>query len=175
MVPHRGLLEGTRGRPEVDQRRILDVLAAEQEHRHRRALHPGVTARVAARVLAGSLDAALIDGADPLSSRRLAARAALLTSRASRSALADGLDQLVAGATHPAGRARLHAPHAPVQANAALLRELAGALRGPAPLYAAGIARLRRLLTDGTGPMYASRDAITLELELLEARAAAAR
>ena len=52
------------------------------------------------------------------------------------------------------------------------MRELAGVLRGPAPLYAAGIARVRRLLTDGTGPMYTSRDGIALERELRKARAA---
>jgi len=159
----------------IDERWMLNVLAAEQALKARRALRPPRSARVAARVLAGRLDRALIDGADPSTSPLLAARAAMLTSRSTRSELADGLDVLLASAQRPPSRARALPRHASVLANAALLRELAAVLRGPAPLYAQGIARVRRLLTDGTGPMYAGRDGTALERELRGARAAVTR
>jgi hypothetical protein len=155
-----------------DDRRIQNVLAAEQAHRADRALRPPRSARVAARVMGARLDRALIAGADPCASPRLAARAALLTSRATRSELAHDLEVVLASAQKPPSRNRAVPLHSSVLANAALLRELAGILRGPAPLYAGGIARVHRLLTDGTGPMYAGRDGAALERELREARAA---
>jgi hypothetical protein len=154
-----------------DERRILNVLAAEQALKAQRALRPPRGARLAARLLAGRLDRALIDGADPSTSPRLAARAAMLTSRSTRSELADALDVILASAQRPPSRGRALPRHASVLANAALLRELAGVLRGPAPLYADGIAMVRRLLIDGTGPMYTSRDGTALERELRRARA----
>jgi hypothetical protein len=49
---------------------------------------------------------------------------------------------------------------------------LAELLRGPVPLYARGIAMIVRLLTDGTGPLYASADASALARELRQAHAA---
>ena len=170
MLSHRTSLQHPS--PPVDERRILNVLAAEEVLRADRALHPSFAARVAARLFAGRLDRQLIGGADPASRPRLAARAALLTSQSTRDELADGLDVVLARAQRPPGRARELPRPATVLANAALLRELASVLRGPAPLYAPGIARVRRLLTDGTGPMYMSRDGIALEHELLQARVA---
>jgi hypothetical protein len=167
MLSHRDSLD-----PAVDDRRILNVLAAEDALRAERALHPSFPARLAARLLAGRLDRALIEGADPASRPRLAARAALLNTRSARDELADGLDVVLASAQSPPRRGRALPRHASVLANAALLRELAGMLRGPSPLYVGGIARVHRLLTDGTGPMYTSRDGVTLERELREARGA---
>lgn len=160
--------------PTVDERRILNLLAAEDALRAERALQPPWTARVAAHVLAGRLDQELIAGANPATSPRLAARATLLTSRCTRSELADGLDLMLARAQKPPSRQSALPRHSSVLANAGLMRELASVLRGPAPLYAGGIARVRWLLTDGTGPMYTSRDGRALERELHEARAAVA-
>ena len=159
----------------VDERWILNLLAAEEVLRADRALHPPFAARLAARLFARRLDRELIGGADPASRPWLAARAALLTSRSTRDELADGLDVVLTSAQRPPGRAHALPRPAPVLANAALLRELARVLRGPCPLYAAGIARVRRLLTDGTGPMYMSRDGIALEDELRRARIAVMR
>jgi hypothetical protein len=169
MLSHRDSPKST-----VNERWILNVLAAEEGRRAERALHPPFTARLAAHLLAGRLDRALIEGADPASRPRLAARAALLTSRSTRDELADGLDVVLASAQQPPPRGRTRPRHASVLANAPLLRELASELRGPAPLYAGGIARVHRLLTDGTGPMYTSRDGSVLERELREARVAVA-
>jgi hypothetical protein len=156
----------------ADERWILNVIAAEEAHRAARALQPPRRARVGARVLGARLDRALIAGADPSKSPLLAARAARLTSRDTRSQLADGLDVVLASAQQPPSRSKALPRHSTVLANAGLLRELAGILRGPAPLYAGGIARVQRLLTDGTGPMYGTRDGVALERELRAARVA---
>ena len=55
-----------------------------------------------------------------------------------------------------------------------LLRELAALLRGRSSLQPRGVAMILRLLSDGTGPMYAESPA-ALERELRRARAALAR
>jgi hypothetical protein len=135
-------------------------------------LRPPLSARIAARLFATRLDGALIAGADPASSPRLSARAAVLTRPATRAELADGLDRVVASAQQPPSTHRVMPRHSTVLANAPLLREMAHDLRGPEPLYAHGIAMVRRLLTDGTSPMYTSRDGTSLERELRKARAA---
>src|SRR2546430_17076323 len=100
--------------------------------RGRRAFEPPRSARVAARLLGGRLDQALIAGADPAESPWLAARAALLTTRASRTELADGLELLLARAQRQPTRRALIIRHESILANAELMRELAGTLRGPA-------------------------------------------
>jgi hypothetical protein len=156
----------------IDDGHLLNVLAAEEAFNAERALHPPLSSRIAARLLATRLDRALIAGADPARSPRLAARAALLTARSTRYELADGLDLIVASAQGPPSSRRVLPRHSTVLANAPLLREIARTLRGPEPLYARGIAMIHRLLTDGTGPMYTSRDGSVLERELLKARAA---
>jgi hypothetical protein len=158
----------------VEEGRILNVLAAEQALEAERALCPPWSARIAARLFGGSLDRALSDGADPASSPRLAARAAMLTTPSTRAELADGLELILARAQSPPSRLRALPRHASVLANASLLRELVALLRGSTPLYASGVARVSRLLTDGTGPMYTSRDGTALERELRKARSAVA-
>jgi hypothetical protein len=160
------------GSTPAGETRIWQVLEAERALRARRVLDPPRSARLAARLLGARLDRALIVGADPASSPRLAARAAWLTTRATRARLADGLELLLARAQQPPSRRALAPRHASVLANAELVRELAGTLRGPAPLYAGGVAMIRGLLTDGTGPVYASRDGAALEHELRRACAA---
>jgi hypothetical protein len=136
-----------------------------------RTLGPGPIARLLARLHPGSLDAALIAGSDPATSRRLAARAATLTGLRYRAAIADGLGRLLEAADGAPRRASALRQGAHVVANASALRELVAVLRGPAPLYARGIAMVNRLLTDGTGPAYVG-DRAALARRLLEARAA---
>jgi hypothetical protein len=172
MLPDNWSLARNLSRPAVDERWVQHVLVAEHADRMRRAMRPPFAARVAARVLARRLDCALIEGADPVSSPRLAARAAMLTSPSTRSQLADGLDRLIATAQLPPPRRRMLARHSSVLVNSRLLRELAAMLRGSGPLYVGGIARLSTLLTDGTGPVYNATDGRALEDELLRARAA---
>ncbi len=140
---------------------------------HERPARPGRLARVAAHARAGSLDRALIAGADPARSPQLAARAALLTAPRTRALIAGGLEGLVQAARGPRGRWSAVSAGAPLLASAAELLELAALLRGDAPLYARGVAMLDELLTDGTGPAYhGERDQLARVLR--EARAALA-
>jgi hypothetical protein len=119
-----------------------------------RTISPRWTARVLARVAARSLDRRLIAGGDPASSTLLAARACRLTSHAHRAQLADGLERLVPNATRSDPHLRV-APHrGAIERHADELRSLASLLRSVSPVYASGIARLGRLLSDGTGPVY---------------------
>jgi hypothetical protein len=143
--------------------------------RHRRSadrtLEPGRFAALLARVRSASLDGALIVGADPADSPQLAARALELTSPRCRAALADGLERLSQAARRPSSKLRVRPRRGVAQTNESRLRELAGVLRGPAPLYARGLALLNRLLVDGTGPAYVG-DADALASCLARARAA---
>jgi hypothetical protein len=138
----------------------------------RGAPEPGHRARLLARAHARRLDEALIGAADPSRSPQLAARAAALTGRRSRAAIADGLERLLQAAEGRRQRQTGVLPRAGhVLANGDMLHELAGELRGTAPLYARGIAIVNRLLTDGTGPVYLG-DSESLAHRLGEARAA---
>lgn len=128
-------------------------------------MHPSLAMRLRTR----SLDDSLIAGADPGASADLAARAATLTSSSMRREVADGLDRL----THaPAGRITVAPFRRAVAVNATELRALAIRLRGASPVRAPGIAILRRLVTDGTGPAYTDRVGDSLAARLRDAREA---
>ncbi len=133
---------------------------------------PAGSAKLMARLRARSLDRALIDGADPAESTLLAAHARRLASPRTREDLADALERLARLDTR---RKFAVFPHpCAVGANTAGLKELAARLRDPAPVYSAGVARLRRLVSDGTGAMYADRNGEWLRRELAEAGSALA-
>jgi hypothetical protein len=135
-----------------------------------RSAEPGRIARASARVRGGSLDRALSAGADPRRSPQLAARAAILTSRRTRDAVAEGLERLVDTAHGPHRRWWAVGQHEPVLANAAELHSLARVLHGAEPVRPRGMAILNRLLVDGTGPAY-NGDRATLDRRLSDARA----
>jgi hypothetical protein len=139
-----------------------------------RTLGPGPVARIAATARSGALDRALIAGADPASSRRLAARAARLTSPRHRRLLAEGLERLLQAAHGPQRRWWAVAERGHLLDNAEEIGSLAAVLRSDTPLYAPGIARLAQLLGDGDGPAYHG-GAGMLARRLREARAAMAR
>jgi hypothetical protein len=136
---------------------------------------PGIGARVAARMRSRSLDRALIGGADPERDPQLAARAATLTTRPMRARIAAGLERLTRVEREPWSRWRVLPFREAVRVNASELHALAAVLRGPSPVYASGVAMLRRLITDGTGPAYTDRDGAALAHELSQARAAIRR
>ena len=136
-----------------------------------RALAPGWVARLGARVRSGSLNRALIAGADPAGSPLLAARAAWLTSPRTRVSIAEGLESLLAAAQGPPMRRRMLPRRDPLLAHAGELRELAGLLRAETLLYARGIAILDQLVSDGTGPAYFGGED-DLERHLHDARTA---
>jgi hypothetical protein len=110
-----------------------------------------------ARVRGARLDAALASGADPARSPLLAARAAQLTSPRARARLAESLERVIARAQATPGPRRVAPQRSAVLAERDRLEDLAHALRGPRPVYAQGMAMLWRLLTDGTGPLFARR------------------
>jgi hypothetical protein len=136
-----------------------------------RTPRPSAGARLAARLHAGSLDRALIAGADPAESHALAARAAVLTSPRTRAHIAEGLERALAAAQGPQRRWWAVSPHSPLAANAGELKGLAELLRADVPVYASGVAMLGQLLADGAGPAYRGQPQ-ALARRLREARAA---
>jgi hypothetical protein len=114
-------------------------------------------ARVLARLRAHGLDDRLAAGADPGSSTLLSLRAAALVARGARDDLASDLERILVVAGRPELR-RLGA--VPVQRHqvidaAGLLGRLIALLRGPQPVSPRGVAIARRLVVDGTTPVYA--------------------
>lgn len=89
------------------------------------------------------LDRRLAEGADPAGSTALALRARQLTSRGFRERLASSIDDLL----RDANRASIDAAHSE-------LRHITEILRGPAPVYARGVALSRALVWDGRSPLY---------------------
>jgi hypothetical protein len=133
-----------------------------------RLLDPTRGARLLAGLRGQKLDHLLAAGADPGGSEQLAARARRLTSRATRGKTAAGLERMM---REQSSRRRVLPRGAAIRANAPRLQELAALLRGSTPLYAQGIAMLRALLTDGTGPAYTDSRGDVLARGLERARA----
>ena len=115
---------------------------------------PAVRATLAARLRGHALDTALIGGADPAAAPQLTARVALLTSRKSREGLAEGLERLLEGARGPRRRWWALARRDALLENASDIRAVAALLRGCSPVYASGVAAVREMLADSTGPAY---------------------
>ena len=115
---------------------------------------PSAATRLHARARRLELDRALAEGADPASSPVLAARAAQLVRRANRYRLAAALEHLALTADAPRRPFRAAPRRGAVQANRAVMMELAGTLRQGGLLYARGIAILELVLIDGSGPAY---------------------
>ncbi len=112
----------------------------------------------------GRLDGMLARGADPDSRPELALRAAQLTARRHRAALAGSLEDVVRTAD---GRRRTRTARPPlagreVRAARAALLGLALQLRDDGEVHPAGVVLARRLITDGSGPLYihAQHDAL---------------
>jgi len=116
----------------------------------------GTLARILATLRGWQLDRELSDGADPRSSALLTARAAQLTRRDTRDALAGRLEgALRASRRSPAmPTAAIQPPRIEVEAALALLTQAAAMLRTDGPIYCQGVARLRLLLSDGASPLY---------------------
>ena len=104
----------------------------------------------------GRLDGMLARGADPGPSPELALRAAQLTARRHRAALADSLEDVVHTAE---GRRSTRSARPPlasreVRAARAALLGIAFQLRQDAEVHPAGVVLAQRLITDGSGPLY---------------------
>ncbi len=141
------------------------------EHAAERVLNPSGLDRLAARLHAAGLDRRIAAGADPASSPRLAARAAVLAGPEARVQIAEDLERLLGAAEHPRGAWTVRPHREAVTANRAAVRDVVDLLRGPAPLYVRGMAALCGLLRDGTGPAYVG-DADRLAAGIEDAHAA---
>lgn len=119
-----------------------------------RLLEPTRLERVRARLAARRLDRALANGASPDSDVLIALHARRLTGMRERSALADGLMHAWLAATSPRA---LSAAVIDVGAVSGALPELVAlreTLLAPGPVSVRGVAAVRCLLVNGTGPMY---------------------
>jgi hypothetical protein len=123
--------------------------------------------RLMARVRASALDEQLAAGVSPEQSVPLALHAARLCQHTHRRVLARSLTRLVAAADVPAG-SRLKTPvcRGAVQQARAELAAVAGRLTASGPVEVRGVARVRTLLADGTGPLYQPAPAGQLRHEL---------
>lgn len=126
-----------------------------------------------ARLHAGRLDDQLADGTDPAESHELAARAALLVRPRTRHGLASGLRRAVADARMPqcARSSAVHVARAAVRECAPELLALAAEL-GDEGVRPQGVALTRRLLRDGSGPLYVATRVDELRAAVDQARAA---
>jgi hypothetical protein len=112
--------------------------------------------RVRARLWPWRLDVALARGAHPDARGDLSLRAHRLISLRTRQRLAAEVRQVRRGAARPRHRfeRQLH-PCAPEVLDVApLLHDLAAELAHPGPVDARGVAQVRLLLRDGTGPLF---------------------
>jgi hypothetical protein len=124
------------------------------------AREPSVVARVGAGLIAGRLDQQIEDGAPVAPNTMLAAHTARLTSRRERSALTAKLRAVVEQSLGPqlpwSGRIPPHRGN--VAAAMPLITAVMARLDGPQPILPRGTARLRLLMSDGTGPLYSGRN-----------------
>jgi hypothetical protein len=129
--------------------------------------------RLLVRVRTSALDRELAAGAAPESSVPLALHAGRLCEPAERRVLARSLTRIVAAADAPMAH-RLKAPvsRPAVQRARAELAAVAGRLVASGPVDVHGVARVRTLVADGTGPLYQSAPPECLRHELTEVLAA---
>jgi hypothetical protein len=131
--------------------------------------------RLLALICAARLDRELARGASPDTGAPLALRARALLRPRVQSQLARQVARVLADGTGPALRVR--GSRVPVQRNsiqtsAGTFKELADRLLAPGPLPVQGIAMVRKLLTDGAGPIYHPGSAEELRSALERALAA---
>jgi hypothetical protein len=118
-------------------------------------IRASVLARMIARLRADKFDHLLAVGVPAPAGSPLAAHQARLTSTAEREAIARSLRQALRDAHNGAvfsSRIPLHARN--IAAAQQLIDAITLRLHSPRPVSARGIARLRRVLSDGSGPFY---------------------
>jgi hypothetical protein len=118
--------------------------------------------RVVARLLASSLDRQLAAGRAPESTRLLATRAQQLASAAMRQELARNVEHVLELVHREAPSRRVLVPREFILDVEPDLREMLSKLVTPLPISAHGVAMVRVLLTDGTGPLFNRRCSTSL-------------
>ena len=121
-----------------------------------RARRTRIHERVRARLCPWRLDVALARGARADARADLALRAYRLISLPTRQRLAREIHRILHDVAHPPHLVehRLHCCIPGVIGAAALLYDLADELVHPGPVEACGVAQVRLLLRDGSGPLY---------------------
>ena len=127
--------------------------------------------RLWAHLRACHLDQALASGVSPDSSAAISLRAQVLIRAAVRAGLAHSIRGLLQSAQRPSHPLNHSIPicRRKILASEASLEELAERLLARDPVDARGIAYIRLLLTDGSGPLYERPAADDLEAALHEA------
>lgn len=129
--------------------------------------HAALGARLRARLFAGRLDREVEAGIVPLAGSSLAVHTARLTSVDEREALARTLRQAL---VDPQLDRPGFSPRVPVHPERLagcrrVIDDITLLLHAPRPVRARGMARLRMLLSDGTGPLYRNgRGSLAAEL-----------
>lgn len=115
---------------------------------------PSTAARLAARFRAGRLDRLVAVGVPARAGSAQSAHEWRLMSTAEREAIARSLRTSVAnaGGVGLSSRIPLHGPN--IAAAADVIDAVTSRLHSPLPVRARGMARLRLVLSDGTGPLY---------------------
>lgn len=117
---------------------------------------PSMAARLIARFRAGRLDRLIAVGVPAPVGSAQAAHEERLTSTAEREAIAWSLRRAVDDARGRgvlmSSRLPLHVPN--ITAAADVITAVTLRLHSPRPVNARGMARLRQILSDGTGPLY---------------------
>jgi hypothetical protein len=139
-----------------DNRISPELRSAGSDVRRRAAPRPSLAARVMARLWAYQFDRQLAVGVPAPAGSALAVHQARLTSSAERESIARALRLAVhdahAGLPPFSSRVPVHATN--VAAAEELIDTITLRLHSPRPVGARGMARLRRVLSDGCGPMY---------------------
>ncbi|MFL5859902.1 MAG: hypothetical protein ACJ780_03860 [Solirubrobacteraceae bacterium] len=121
--------------------------------------------RLRTRLRPRQLDRALASHVSPDSSAALSLRAHTLISMSARAGLAGSISQLVKEAEHSTGPLTFRVPicRAKILRSRETLAALADRLVSRDPVDACGVAQVRLLLTDGSGPIYCRPTADDLE------------
>ena len=118
-------------------------------------MYSSLAARVLARMRAAQYDRQLAVGVTPKTGSALAAHRARITSTAERHALARSLRGILRDArsgTPSSVRVPVNVEN--IEAALDVLDRVALRLQAPPPVCCRGMARLRLVLADGTGPLY---------------------
>jgi hypothetical protein len=121
------------------------------------------------RARAFALDQELATGASPESNMALAVHAGRLCNPAERRVLARTLTRIAEASAAPGGRLKAPVCRPAVHRSRPELTAVADRLVAAGPVDVRGVARVRRLLADGTGPLYRSGPPDQLRGELAAA------
>lgn len=126
------------------------------------------SARLSARVFAHRYDRQVENCVPAMPGTALAAHATRLTTRQEREDLAGALRAVLQASKEPRGgplSPRVPLQHALIAAAEDVVDDVTLRLHAPLPVRARGVARLRLLLSDGTGPLYhRGRGSVAAEL-----------